>query len=59
MRVCKKCMRIAEDEPTCPVCNGPTSQYFSGYIAIIDPEKSQIAKRMSIKAPGEYALKVR
>lgn len=43
----------------CPVCKTPTSQYWSGYIAIIDPENSEIAKRMNIRTPGEYALKVR
>jgi len=51
-------MRITEEE-ICPVCKAHTSQYWSGYLAIIDPEKSQIAKRMGIKSPGEYALKVR
>jgi len=28
-------------------------------MAIVDPEKSEIAKIMEIKTPGEYALKVR
>ena len=51
-------MRISEDE-RCPVCGGTTSQYWSGYLAVLDPEKSEIAKRMGIKTPGQYALKVR
>jgi len=59
MRACKKCMRIAEEEVLCPVCGGHTSQYWSGYLAVIDPENSEIAGRMDIKSPGEYALKVR
>ena len=58
MRACKKCRRISEKE-TCDVCNIPTSQYWSGYLCIVDPEKSEIAKRLSIKVPGEYAMKVR
>jgi len=58
MRACKSCQRITEDEK-CPVCNSPTSQYWSGYLAILDPENSQIAKKMELKTPGQYALKVR
>jgi len=41
------------------VCGGNTSQYWSGYLAVLDPEKSQIALRMELKTPGRYALKVR
>ena len=58
MRACKSCMRLTEEE-RCPVCNGNTSQYWSGYLAIIDPENSQIAKELEIKSAGQYALKVR
>jgi DNA-directed RNA polymerase subunit E" len=58
MRACKSCLRICEEE-RCPVCGGPTSQYWSGYLAVIDPENSQIAKKMELKTPGQYALKVR
>ena len=58
MRACKSCMRLVEEE-ACPVCKSSTTQYWSGYLAVIDPEKSEIAKRMEIKTPGQYALKVR
>ncbi len=58
MRACKKCMRVVEGD-TCPVCGGHTSQYWSGYLAVIDPGNSKIALRMEIKTPGEFALKVR
>ncbi|MFH1055913.1 MAG: transcription elongation factor subunit Spt4 [Candidatus Altiarchaeota archaeon] len=58
MRACKSCLRISEEE-RCPVCGGATSQYWSGYLAVIDPEMSKIAKRMDLKTPGQYALKVR
>jgi len=57
-KACKSCKRIV-DEDICPVCKEPTTQYWSGYLAIIDPEKSEIAKKMGIKLPGEYALKIR
>jgi DNA-directed RNA polymerase subunit E" len=58
MRACKTCLRISEEE-RCPVCGAGTSQYWSGYLAVLDPERSQIAKRMEFKTPGQYALKVR
>ncbi len=58
MRACKSCRRVTDGE-ICPVCKTPTSQYWSGYIGIIDPEKSEIAKRIGIKIPGQYAQKVR
>ncbi len=58
MRACKSCMRLIEEEK-CPVCGGKTSQYWSGYFAVLDPENSQIAKKIEIETPGQYALKVR
>ncbi len=58
MRACKNCRRITEEE-TCAVCKVGTSQYWSGYLAVIDPDKSEIAKRLGIKTPGQYAMKVR
>lgn len=58
MKACKKCMRIVE-EKTCPVCNGPTTQYWSGYVGVLDPDNSKIAERINIETPGEYVLKVR
>ena len=58
MRACKTCRRITEAD-VCPVCKVTTSQYWSGYLAVIDPDKSEIAKRMGIKLPGQYAMKVR
>jgi len=58
MRACKIC-HILTEEATCPVCNATTSQYWSGYMGILDPEKSEIAQRMGVKLPGEYAIKVR
>jgi len=47
-----------EDE-ICPECKATTTQYWSGFLGVIDPERSEIAKRMDIKKPGQYALKVR
>lgn len=57
--VCRECHRVVEGE-SCPVC-GTTNLTtdWAGYLVIIDPEHSDIAKKMNIKLPGRYALKVR
>jgi DNA-directed RNA polymerase subunit E" len=56
--VCRGCHRVADGE-VCPICGGSTSTDWAGYLVIIDPEHSEIAKRMNIKLAGKYALKVR
>lgn len=58
MRACKNCRMITEWD-VCPVCKTNTSQYWSGYLGVIDPEKSEIARRIGIKVRGQYAMKVR
>ena len=58
MRACKSCHRLTEED-ICPVCKSATTQYWSGYLAVNDPEKSEIAKRLEIKTPGQYAIKAR
>lgn len=58
MRACKKCMKLMKDEE-CPACRISTTQYWAGYLGVVDPDKSEIAKRLDIKQPGQYALKVR
>jgi len=47
------------EEDQCPKCNSPTTQYWSGFLGVCDPEKSEIAQRLEIKTPGKYAVKVR
>ena len=57
--VCRDCHRVVEGE-ACAVCGSANlSTDWTGYLIIVDPERSDIAKRMNIKLPGKYALKVR
>ena len=58
-KACKKCkIFVAGNE--CPICHGNKfSTNWQGRIYILDPEKSDIAKKMEIKVKGEYAIKVR
>jgi DNA-directed RNA polymerase subunit E" len=58
-KACKKCRRIVEKD-VCPTCK--TSDFtedWSGYVVIIDPSNSEIAKKLNITEPGRYALRVR
>ena len=51
---------LKENEiPQCNRC--PSAQVttdWQGYVIIMDPERSQIAKRLNVDRPGKYALKV-
>jgi len=58
MRACRKC-HILTQQKICPYCGEPTTEHWQGYLIVIDAENSQIAKKMGIKMPGKYALKVR
>jgi DNA-directed RNA polymerase subunit E" len=59
VRVCRECHRVVEGE-TCVICGTSNlSEDWAGYLVIIDPEHSEIAKKMNITLPGRYALKVR
>ena len=57
--VCKECHRLVTGQ-VCDACNSASlTSDWSGYVVIIDTEKSLIAKRLGVKVPGKYALKVR
>ena len=57
--VCKECHRLVSGQ-VCESCNSTSfTSDWSGYVVIIDPLKSQIAKKLGVKLPGKYALKVR
>ncbi|HQD25736.1 MULTISPECIES: transcription elongation factor subunit Spt4 [Methanoculleus] len=59
IKVCRECHRVVEGE-SCVICGTANlSEDWAGYVVIIDPEHSEIAKKMNITMPGRYALKVR
>ena len=59
VKVCRECHRVVEGE-ACVICGTANlSEDWTGYVVIIDPEHSDIAKKMNITLPGRYALKVR
>ena len=65
---CKNCKMLVDSEQlkadkadihTCPHCRGQLTRDWQGYLAVVDFEKSDIAKAMGISKNGKYALKVR
>jgi|TARA_B100001250_G_scaffold279530_1_gene241902 DNA-directed RNA polymerase subunit E" len=56
---CKECHLIL-DEKSCPRCpDSEISREWQGFVEILDPERSELAKEMGIRTPGRYALRVR
>ena len=58
-KVCKKCKLFVEGNE-CPICKGNQfSLNWQGRLYIVDPTKSEVAKKIGTEAKGEYAIKVR
>ncbi|MEL0330659.1 MAG: transcription elongation factor subunit Spt4 [Candidatus Poseidoniales archaeon] len=57
---CGECHLILNDGvdqcPRHPSAN--VSSDWTGYVIIIQPERSEIAERLKVEQPGKYALKV-
>lgn len=57
-KACKKCKRLLSGDK-CPVCKtSKLTKDWKGRIFIVDPEKSELAKKIGIKEAGEYAIRV-
>jgi len=58
-KACKICKKIYEDDK-CPSCESTEStEGFKGRIIVMNPEKSEIAKKLNINERGNFAIKVR
>ena len=58
-KACKICKNIYEGDK-CPKCDSKEStDSFKGRIVILNPEKSEIAKKLNIKSKGNFAIKTR
>lgn len=58
-KVCKKC-RIFVQGDECPLCHGKDfTESWKGKLVILNANESEIAKKLDIKAKGEYAIKIR
>lgn len=58
MLACKSCHALSLEE-NCPACGGEMSKEWQGFLEILDPENSVLAKEMGIRTPGKFALRVR
>lgn len=60
MKACRMCRLISEKSQKCPLCGSEdlTADY-GGLIIMMDPENSDIAKRLNIKTPGKYATNIK
>ena len=60
MKACRNCNYLVEEEKKCPLCQGEDmTDHLSGFIYILDTEKSEVAKMFGIKTPGKYAVNVK
>jgi len=58
-KACKSCRFISKG-PTCPACGGTKlTDRWSGFIYIVNPETSEVAKKLGFKSPGKYAAKMK
>ena len=47
------------DPPQCNYCpSAPVTTDWQGFVVIMHPDRSEVAKRLQIDRPGSYALKV-
>jgi DNA-directed RNA polymerase subunit E" len=47
------------EPPQCLRCpNAPVTTDWQGFVVIMHPDRSEVAKRLNITSPGSYALKV-
>jgi DNA-directed RNA polymerase subunit E" len=57
-RVCRYIMN-EEDGKVCPICGSTQfTTFWMGYTIIMDPENSEIAKKMGINRKGKFALRI-
>lgn len=59
-KACKVCNKIYETGDKCPRCDAKEStEIIKGRIIVLNPEKSEIAKKLNIKDKGNFAIKTR
>ena len=59
-KACKICNTIYDEEEKCPeCCSKESTDGFKGRVVVMNPEKSEIAKKLNIKNKGNFAIKTR
>ncbi len=58
-KACKNCRVIIAQGDVCPMCgSSDLTPKWSGYVVIMNVEKSELAKKLNISANGTYALNI-
>ena len=58
-KACRLCNTIYEGDK-CPKCDSKDStESFKGKIVVLNPEKSEVAKKINLKSKGTFAIKTR
>jgi len=59
-KACRVCNTIYEGKEKCPKCDSKeATETFKGRVIILNPEKSEIAKKLNIREKGNFAIKTR
>ena len=59
-KACKDCKTLYEGGDTCPSCGSKNSvDSWKGKLVIVNPENSEIAKKIKVTKKGTYAIKTR
>ncbi len=58
-KACRNC-RFITTEDKCPACGSTDlTDNWSGFVIILNPEKSELGKAMEVKLPGKYAVRIK
>lgn len=60
--VCRDCHAVVDDADAeiCHACGSSSlTDDWDGYVIVLHPDESEIAREMEVTEPGKYALKVR
>jgi DNA-directed RNA polymerase subunit E" len=58
-KACRECRFILSHGDTCPICGSKNlTNKWSGQIIVMNAEKSEIAKMLTIKVNSTYAINV-
>ncbi len=59
MKACTNCRLIVSEANECPQCHSLNlTEKYMGQLIVVEPEKSEIGKKLDIKMPGRYAIKI-
>jgi DNA-directed RNA polymerase subunit E" len=56
-KACRNCRLIMSQGDVCPICGQSSlTSKWTGYVVVLNVEKSEIAKKLGLKINGSYAL---